>query len=134
MEPMLRQDRDLVVIRTPGARLRKYDVALYKTGRAYVLHRVMAVRADHYLIRGDNTFVLETVPDRAVLGVLTSFVRKGKTHGVDERGYRAYVRVWHALYPLRYLRHLLLRGAVRAARAVGLLPRLKALRDRLRRG
>ena len=50
MEPMLRQNRDLVMIRVPEERLKKYDVALYKRGASYVLHRVIAVREDHYLI------------------------------------------------------------------------------------
>ena len=36
MEPMLRQNRDLVVIRVPSSRLKKYDVALYKRGDNYV--------------------------------------------------------------------------------------------------
>lgn len=43
MEPMLRQNRDLVVIRVPSSRLKKYDVALYKRGDNYVLHRVVGV-------------------------------------------------------------------------------------------
>ena len=58
MEPMLRQNRDLVVISVPSSRLRKYDVALYRRGGSYVLHRVIDVKDDGYLIRGDNTFSL----------------------------------------------------------------------------
>ena len=54
MEPMLRQNRDLVVIEVPSSRLKKYDVALYRRGTSYVLHRVIGVKSDHYLIRGDN--------------------------------------------------------------------------------
>ena len=50
MEPMLRQNRDLVVIRVPSSRLKKYDVALYKRGDNYVLHRVVGVGDGHYLI------------------------------------------------------------------------------------
>ena len=90
MEPMLRQNRDLVVIRVPSSRLRKFDVALYRRGRNYVLHRVIKVCDGHYLIRGDNTYAVETVPDSAVIGVLTGFQRKGKEHDVSERGYRLY--------------------------------------------
>jgi signal peptidase I len=63
MEPMMRQNRDLVIIRIPTCRLHKYDVALYRRGRNYVLHRVIGVEKDHYLIRGDNTYSVETVPD-----------------------------------------------------------------------
>lgn len=101
MKPMLRQNRDLVEIRVPASRLRRYDVALYRRGKDYVLHRVIAVREDHYLIRGDNTYSLERVPDGAVIGVLSAFVRGGKRHSVDGTGYRIYARIWNALYPLR---------------------------------
>ena len=103
MEPMLRQDRDLVVIRVPASRLKKYDVALYKRGEAYVLHRVIGVAADHYIIRGDNTYMIERVPFGDVIGVLTSFKRKGKTITVQSHGYVLYTRLWHAFYPLRAL-------------------------------
>lgn len=131
MEPMLRQNRDLVVIQAPALRLKKYDVALYKRGKDYVLHRVIGVGEDHYLIRGDNTYVLETVPDSAVIGVLTGFQRKGKQVSADNRGYRLYVRFWHAIYPLRRACFRFRRFAVRAARKLGILPLLKRL---LRRG
>ena len=125
MEPMLRQDRDLVTVRVPTGRLKKYDVALYKRGKAYVLHRVVGVKPDHYLIRGDNTYAIERVPDGAVIGVLSAFLRKGKNHDVNERGYRAYVRFWNAIYPLRHL-YAFGRGvAVRLARRLGLLPLIK---------
>ena len=125
MEPMLRQNRDLVVIRVPSSRLRKFDVALYRRGRNYVLHRVIKVCDGHYLIRGDNTYAVETVPDSAVIGVLTGFQRKGKEHEVSERGYRLYVRIWHVLYPLRHACVLFRRFAVRAAKKLGVLPFLK---------
>ena len=125
MEPMLRQDRDLVVIRVPSARLRKYDVALYKRGDATVLHRVIAVKDGAYLIRGDNTFTLETVPDAAVIGVLTGFQRNGKEHSVTERGYRLYVRFWQAIYPLRALCCRFRRLAAGIARRLRIMPLLK---------
>ena len=127
MEPMLRQNRDLVIIRVPASRLKKYDVALYRRGDAYVLHRVIVVGPDHYLIRGDNTYSLEKVPDAAVIGVLTGFQRRGKQHEVTERGYRLYVRLWDALYPLRRVCFGCRRTAVRIARKLGLLPRLRKL-------
>ena len=103
MEPMLRQNRDLVIIRVPSSRLKKYDVALYRRNSNYVLHRVIGVKEDHYLIRGDNTYRVETVPDEDVIGVLAGFRRNGKEISTDSIGYRIYVRVWHAVYPLRAL-------------------------------
>ena len=122
---MLRQNRDLVIIRIPACRLHKYDVALYRRGRNYVLHRVIGVEKDHYLIRGDNTYSVETVPDEAVIGVLTSFKRKGKEISTENRSYRFYVRFWNAIYPVRDLYARFRRVAVRAARRAGLLPMIK---------
>lgn len=127
MEPMLRQDRDLVIIRIPGSRLKKNDVALYKRGKDYVLHRVIEVMPDHYLIRGDNTYGLETVPDEAVIGVLTGFQRKGKQHDVTEWGYQLYVRFWNVIYPLRASYVRFRRLAIRIARKLGILPLIKKL-------
>ena len=88
MVPMLRQNRDLVVIRVPEKRLEPLDTALYKRGADYVLHRVIGVTDDHYLIRGDNTYTIEHVPVDAVIGVLTEFRRKGKTYSVTDKTYR----------------------------------------------
>ena len=127
MEPMLRQNRDLVIIEVPSARLQKYDVALYTRGDQYVLHRVIDVRDDHYRIRGDNTYAIEQVPFDAVIGVLKSFNRKGKLHTVTERGYRFYVRFWNAIYPLRAAWRRIRRLLIKAAGKLGLLPLLKKL-------
>ena len=79
-------DDNLVAIQPPSSRLNKYDVALYRRDQSYVLHRVIRVADGHYLIRGDNTYSLETVPDEAVIGVLTSFKRKGREISTAARG------------------------------------------------
>lgn len=120
MLPMLHQNQDLVMIRIPEGRLKKYDVALYRRGQKYVLHRVIGVREREYLIRGDNTYQIEHVADDAVIGVLTRFVRKGKEHSVDEIGYKIYSRFWCVAYPARvwYLR--LRKTAGKTARRMGL--------------
>ena len=132
MEPMLRQNRDLVVIRVPSSRLKKYDVALYKRGDNYVLHRVVGVEDGHYLIRGDNTYALEIVPDNAVIGVLDGFQRKGRQISADDRGYQTYVRFWDAVYPLRRWGFRCRRLAVGAARKLGILPAPGAGRGEIR--
>lgn len=125
MEPMIRQDRDLVTLRRPTSRLKKYDVILYRRGEKYVLHRIVGVCDDHYLVRGDNTFVLETVTDGDILGVLTGFKRKGRAISTENRAYRLYARLWHAVYPLRLACFRLRRPAGRFARRFGLLPRTR---------
>ena len=127
MEPMLRQNRDLVILEVPSSRLQKYDVALYKRGEKYVLHRVIGVKDGYYRIRGDNTFAVEHVPFDSVIGVLSRFNRKGKLHSVTERGYRFYVRFWNAIYPLRALWKHTRQFLIKVARALGILPLLKKL-------
>ena len=127
MEPMLRQNRDLVIIEVPFSCLQKYDVALYKRGGSYVLHRVIGVEDGYYRIRGDNTDAVERVPFGNVIGVLTAFNRKGKQHTVTERGYRLYARFWNTIYPLRALWRKLRTLLVRAAKKLGLAPILKKL-------
>lgn len=103
MWPMLRNRRDTVVIRpvSPGQRLRRFDVPLYRRGDDYVLHRIIDVRPGSYVIRGDNCLQKEHVADDRVIGVLCKFFRDGKHVSLSSPAYRAYVRVWHALFPLR---------------------------------
>ena len=103
MMPLLRQDRDLFTIEKKGSeRCRKYDVVLYKdrTG-AYILHRIIKVRPDGYVIRGDNNYFKEFKTDKEILGVMTSFVRDGKTHKVTDFSYKTYSVLRCASYPLR---------------------------------
>lgn len=121
MRPMLHENRDLVVIVPPEGPLKKYDVALYKRDKAYVLHRVIRVKEKGYLIRGDNTYAIEKVPGEAVIGVLTDFKRKGKTHSVNDKGYRLYVWVWCAAYPVRWFAIKIRRKLGRIVRATGIL-------------
>ena len=130
MEPMLRQNRDLVFLQKPSSRLKKNDVALYKRGSQYVLHRVIGVGFDHYLIRGDNTFFVESVPDQNVIGVLTGFVRKSKKYSVTDRSYCCYVRFWDVIYPFRLICNCCRRVAVHAAKKFGILPLMKKLLHR----
>lgn len=78
MQPLLKTHRDSVVIKPKKERLKRLDVALYKRGDAYVLHRVLEVKDWGYIIRGDNCYSDEKIPEDAVIGVLVEFFRKGK--------------------------------------------------------
>ena len=103
MLPLIRQGRDLLVIERPDGRLKKYDVPLYRRDSGqYVLHRVLKVRENDYVICGDNRWAKEYgVTDRQILGVLTAVIRDGKEVPVTDRRYRLYVRLWCGLFPLR---------------------------------
>ncbi len=103
MLPLLRQRRDIIEIRKkePG-RCKKYDVALYKRGDKYILHRILKVLPNGYLIAGDhNTFVERDVTDDMILGVMKRVIRDGKEITMDNPWYRLYVHLWCDFYPLR---------------------------------
>lgn len=103
MRPMLFQDRDIVIIEKPKARLKKYDVAFYKTGEKYILHRVVRVGKGYYITRGDNNLNNEKIPDSAVLGVLTGFVTNGEDRSVTDAEYVSYYKRRVREYPLRFV-------------------------------
>lgn len=103
MMPLLRQGKDLMVIEKPKGRLKKYDVPLYKRDNGqYVLHRILKVRENDYVICGDNRWQREYgITDRHIIGVLTAVVRDGKTIPVTDPKYQAYVHLWCDFFYIR---------------------------------
>lgn len=102
MEPLFRHRRDEVIIRPVHGRLKRLDVPLYRRGDRIILHRIVKVTPDGYIICGDNCETLEKdITDSEIIGVLSAFYRKGKYHTVDELGYRIYAQVHVALFPVR---------------------------------
>lgn len=101
MYPMLRDRRDTIIVTKPDGRLKRYDVALYKRGESYVLHRVIKVLPDSYIIRGDNCLAKEYgITDGDVIGKLKSFYRKEKEINMMSISYRLYSRLIIVLHPL----------------------------------
>lgn len=106
MWPMLRTRRDTVVISAPSGVRRVGDVVLYrlKSGKC-VLHRVIGIKDDGYIIRGDSLINKETgITDDDIFGVLTSFYRG--EHYIDcnnSKGYKVYCKLWRLTLPLRFV-------------------------------
>ncbi|WP_303805043.1 S24/S26 family peptidase [Ruminococcus flavefaciens] len=103
MMPLIKQDRDLLIIEPAIGRLKKYDVPMYKRDSGqYVLHRILKVREDDYVICGDNRWVKEYgIQDRHIIGVLTAVVRDGKEISVNSWKYKLYVHLWCDMFPIR---------------------------------
>jgi len=103
MMPLIKQGRDLLIITKPTGRLKKYDIPLYKRDSGqYVLHRIMKVRQDDYLICGDNRYGMESgITDAHIIGVLTELVRDGKRISMQDKRYRLYVHLWCDFYIIR---------------------------------
>ena len=106
MLPLLKQGRDSFTVRKKGAeRCKKYDIVLYhRPPDRFILHRIIEVRENDYVILGDNCIKKEYgITDENIIGIMTGYVRNGKTHSVDDFGFKLYSRVWCALAPIRII-------------------------------
>ncbi|MBE6727212.1 MAG: hypothetical protein E7562_01025 [Ruminococcaceae bacterium] len=104
MYPMLRNRRDMVVIVKLYRKLKRHDVPLYrlKSGKL-VLHRILKVKENGYVIRGDNLYEKEFVTDDMIVGVLKGFHREGKYYDCEtSRAYHTYIIYNRLNYPLRW--------------------------------
>jgi len=104
MLPMLHNRKDRVTIVPVSGEEKRGDVILYlRDNGRYVLHRILRVKKDGYILCGDNQFFTERVRKDQVLAVVTGFTRNGKQYGTDHKGYRAYAFWWVALHPVRWV-------------------------------
>lgn len=118
MRPLLRQDRDLMIIETLKEPPKRYDAVLFERpdGRL-ILHRILRIRKDGvYWIVGDNCPSGELIPPDAVLGILTGIKRGRHRIRVDSFGYRLYVYLWCAPYPIRIALQFVFRLPFRCVR------------------
>lgn len=93
MLPMLDEDKDAVELVEVKGRLQKFDLPLYrrKNGQM-VLHRIIAVKKNYYLICGDNSLDVEKVPMDWVVAVASGFYKDGKYVSCQNEAYLAYVQ------------------------------------------
>ena len=104
MLPLIKQDRDMFTVKKKSTeRCRKYDVVLYRRPpESYVLHRIVEVRPDSYVLLGDNCLNKEYgISDKDIIGVMTKYIRKGKEHSTSEIGYKIYSRYVVLTFPIR---------------------------------
>ena len=103
MLPMLAGGVDQAVIVALPGKAKKGDVLLYedKDGQN-VLHRVIKVKSDGYLLRGDNRYYTEFVPFDRIIGILTSYFKGEKQIDCKKSlRYRFYTQRRMLFYPVR---------------------------------
>ena len=95
MNPLIKEG-DLLVISKVTQPLKKYDIPLYKRDNGqYVLHRIIDISSDGYVMCGDNRAAAERgIGDRNIIGVLTAVIRDGVESPV-EPGTGLYTRLWY---------------------------------------
>ena len=106
MRPMLREHRDIAVVERVNRKLRKNDVPLYRRAgcEKLVLHRILKVTDNGYIIRGDNLYHKEyDVTDEDIVGVLKAFYREGKYYDcATSKIYHIYIILNRLSFPFRY--------------------------------
>ena len=102
MKPMLKEGRDTVILAPITTDPVTGDIVLYRRDNGkFVLHRIIRVTPEGYLISGDNQYELEAVSRQQMLAVVSAFTRKGRSHTLREPGYRLYRWAWVKLFWLR---------------------------------
>ena len=105
MLPMLKQKKDTVVIEKLKTKPKVNDVILYqRKNNSYVLHRIIKIKNNSYVIRGDNCFYNEyDITDNDILGILTGFYKDEKYINCNKNAfYKIYVFVWKYTYYIRF--------------------------------
>lgn len=123
MEPLLHNRKSTVIIRQKQGRLKRYDVALYQrpTGE-YVLHRVIKVLKDTYLICGDNRVSKENVPEEWVIGVMTGFYKDERDTYIscNSKLYRKYLRRYKVRFTVLRWKHCVGKAIRKLIKLIGL--------------
>mgnify|MGYP000900639248 CR=1 FL=1 len=108
MFPMLRNKKDSVcIVKAKDKTLKKYDLPLFiRDDGKYILHRVVGVKSDGYVVLGDNQYVKEySVKHSQVVGVVKGFWRNGKYISCEDIFYNIYVRLWNGTFFIRFILH-----------------------------
>ena len=103
MLPMIREGIDSVELSPIPAKLKRFDLPLYRREDGkYILHRIVEA-GQTYTCIGDNQFVFERcVKHEQMIGLVTSFFRGERKISVKSPIYWFYCRFWHYSRPIRH--------------------------------
>ncbi len=97
MFPLFRHGRDQVILEMCSpCNVKKYDMILYcRPNGQYVLHRVVGVKKDGYILRGDGQLWNEyPVRPEWIIARVGAFRRGARSYTCACCGYRVYAVVW----------------------------------------
>ena len=103
MRPFLEDNRDKALI-TKAKDFRKGDAVLAEIEpQHFVLHRVIKIKGDDVILRGDGNLNTEHCTKKDVKGFVIGFYRKGREKMDKTNGFKwkLYSLVWGALRPVR---------------------------------
>lgn len=96
MWPFIKNHKQSVVIEKISRPINRLDVLFYiRPDGTYVLHRVVEVCGDGYLMRGDSQVISEKISKESALGIMTSFYKRKKQISVQDKKYQKQVEKWY---------------------------------------
>lgn len=108
MFPFLRDGKDVLELCPPGDKaLRRGDVVLFRYGGKLLLHRIIALQGDHFIMQGDSCWQSKEKAVRADIFAILFAVRypDGRIRYCQSFSWRFYSALW--LY-FRFIRPYLL--------------------------
>lgn len=103
MNPLLLEHRDCVYLKKTD-QYNKYDVVLFRRkNNQLVLHRIIGMKNEKLIIRGDYDLQREIVDPAQCIGTMVQFTRNNKTYSADHGLYRLYGRIWNSTTLFRRL-------------------------------
>ena len=103
MRPFLEDGRDKALLTKPVT-IKKGDAVLAEvTPGHYVLHRIISIKGENVVLRGDGNIGVERCSLADIKGFAIGFYRKGRTKLDRTNGLKwsVYSLVWTTLFPLR---------------------------------
>ena len=103
MRPFLEDGRDKALLTKPVT-IKKGDAVLAEvTPGHYVLHRIISIKGENVVLRGDGNIGVERCSLADIKGFAIGFYRKGRTKLDRTNGlkWRVHPPVWTTLFPLR---------------------------------
>lgn len=104
MNPFLADRRDKVRIAPLSGKPQTGELLLAyeKARQRYVLHRLLRIQDNEYILMGDgNLKGTETIREEDLIGTVTHVIRKGKTHSTSSFCWKFYSALWLRLLPVR---------------------------------
>lgn len=97
MLPLIKEGRDVLVIKKYKGNVRKWDIVLVKrpSGR-YLLHRIIKIHKNGtYTLCGDNNIISDVgIKDSDIIGILVAIITNGKKNNLTSLMYKLYVLFW----------------------------------------
>lgn len=96
MKPLLKDGENRITLIKPPGYPQKYDIIFYRRSDGkFILHRIVGIKKDGYVCRGDNQFQDEfPVRKEQIIAILSEYTKNGKQKKINSFSQKLYARFW----------------------------------------